>query len=229
VAKLPVYTLAGPFTARENALVTVMLPLALFEASATLVAITEIPGGSVSICGAVYIPEESTVPHAAPVHPLAESAQFTERLGLPAELTVATKGREAPSSTSIDWGEMETEMSLVMVTAEDELAELSATLVAVTVTITGAGRIAGAVYTPPALIVPMDALPPGTPFTLQFTAVFVVLPTVAENVCAAPRRTDAEDGATLTVVLGGGGCDGPVPTTPPQPRRDAMKNNTGHS
>jgi hypothetical protein len=147
---------------------------------------------------------------------------------LPAELTVATKGRTAPSSTSIDWGDMETETSLAMVTAEDELTEVSAALVAVIEMFPGDVRIEGAVYTPPAFTVPIDALPPGTPFTLQVTAVFVVLLTVAENVCSSPSSTDAEDGATLTVMLGGGDCDGPVPTTPPQPRRDATKNNTGH-
>ena len=91
----------GPTTARENRLVTVMAPVALLDGSATLMAVSEMLGGAVRTCGAVYIPDESTVPHAAPGHPLPEITQVTLRLGLPAEFTVAVNGREAPNSTSI--------------------------------------------------------------------------------------------------------------------------------
>jgi hypothetical protein len=93
----------------------------------------------------VYIPEESTVPHAAPVHPLPESIQVTDRLGLPAEFIVNENGREAPSSTGIASGETKTEMSLVIVTCEAEVLEVSAALAACTETEAGAGRLAGAV------------------------------------------------------------------------------------
>ena len=108
-------------------------------------AVRERLGGEMKICGAVYVPEESTVPHAAPVHPLPEIIQVTDRLGLPAEFTVAVNGRKAPSSTGIVCGETETEMSLVIVTSEAEVLELSAALVACTDTEAGAGRFAGAV------------------------------------------------------------------------------------
>jgi hypothetical protein len=79
------------------------------------------------------------------VHPLPESIQVTERLGLAAEFTVAVNGRVAPRSTGIVAGETETEMSLVIVTIEAEVLELSAALVACTEREAGAGRIAGAV------------------------------------------------------------------------------------
>ena len=135
----------GPVTAREKELVTVMVPVALLDGSATLTAMREMLGGTMEICGAVYVLKESTVPQAAPVHPLPESIQVTDRLGLPAEFTVAVNGRVAPSSTGIAAGETEMEMSLVIVTSEAEVLELSAALVACTETEAGAGRIAGAV------------------------------------------------------------------------------------
>jgi hypothetical protein len=135
----------GPATARENMLATVMAPVALLDGSATLMAVSEMLGGAVRTCGAVYIPEESTVPHAAPGHPLPEMIQVTLRLGLPAEFTVAVNGRDAPNSTSIVCGEAETEMPLAIVTSAIEFLELSAALVACTGTETGDGRFAGAV------------------------------------------------------------------------------------
>jgi hypothetical protein len=70
---------------------------------------------------------------------------MTDRLGLPAEFTVAVKACEAPNSAGAVAGETETEMSLVRFTTEVALLEGSATLVASTETETGAGRFAGAV------------------------------------------------------------------------------------
>src|ERR1700719_5130026 len=96
------------------------------------------------------------------------------RSGLPVEFTIAANGRAAPSSTGIVCGDTETEMSLVTVTRAVALLELSAALVACTVTEPVAGRSAGEVYTPVVLIVPTAALPPEIRFTLQFTAVFAV-------------------------------------------------------
>ena len=57
---------------------------------------------------------------------------------------------------------------------------LSAALTAVTITVVGDGNLLGARYNPP-LIVPIMELPPGTPFTLQATAVFEEFATVAVN------------------------------------------------
>jgi hypothetical protein len=134
---LPAWTDEGPLIARENVLVMTIVPVPLFEGSATLVAVRVTFGGAVRICGAVYVPEEFTVPHAAPAQPLPDATHVTARLGFPAEFTVATNGLDAPSSTAIDRGETETEMSLVIVTRAVALFEASAALVASTVTAAG--------------------------------------------------------------------------------------------
>jgi hypothetical protein len=145
VVVLPASTDDGPITASEKELVILIVAVALLDESATLTAIRETFAGTGRICGAVYVPDESTVPHAAPVHPLPERFQVTDRLGLPAEFTVAVNGRTAPSSAGASCGEIETEMSLAMVTCAVELLVLSSTLVAVTEMESGVGRMAGAV------------------------------------------------------------------------------------
>lgn len=71
------------------------------------------------------------------------------------------------------------------------------------------------------------ALPPGIPFTLQLTVVFVASLTDAVNACGSPSGTDAIAGATDTPTLGGGGCNGAEPTRPLQPRNDATRSNAG--
>jgi hypothetical protein len=119
-------------------------------------------------------------------------------------------------------------MPLEIVTSAAEFLELSAALVACTDTATGVGRFAGAVYTPLASIVPTVAFPPEIPFTLQLTAVLVVLATVAVNDCGSPSSTDAVAGTTVTVTFEGGGCAGPDPTAPTQPRNDATRRIAGH-
>jgi hypothetical protein len=90
----------------------------------------------------------------------------------------------------------------------------SAWLVAVTSTVAGEGRSAGAVYTPAEVIVPIVAFPPGTPLTLQVTAVSVVFVTVATNVTWFPRTTDPFVGVTVTTMSGGGGGGGGTPPAP---------------
>jgi hypothetical protein len=109
-------------------------------------------------------------------------------------------------------------MSLVTVSCAVADFVESAWLVAVTWTIAGEGRSLGAVYTPAELIVPLDALPPGAPFTLQFTFVSVVFVTVAVSVCEFPSNTEPLNGATVMVIEeGGGGGEVMVPGPPPQP------------
>lgn len=97
-------------------------------------------------------------------------------------------------------------LAMVAVTVADLLA--SATLVAVICAAADAGRSAGAVNTPVALIVPLAAVPPATPLTLQVTLVLLALVTVATNVCEAPSTTDALPGVTVTLIVGGGGGGG---------------------
>lgn len=86
----------------------------------------------------------------------------------------------------------------------------SAALTARTVTVLGFGNAAGAVYMPEALIVPVDATPPATPFTCHVTEEFEEPLTAAVKDCVAPARTLADFGETETVTAGGG-----VPGPPP--------------
>src|SRR5271165_2021917 len=58
---------------------------------------------------------------------------------------------------------------------------------------------------------PLAALPPGTPFTLQVTAVFVVLLTEALKLCVLPKSTMPLFGETMTAICGGGGGGPPEP------------------
>ena len=92
-----------------------------------------------------------------------------------------------------------------MLTVAVPLEEALATLVAPMVTLAGVGMAEGAVYKPPAEIVPSAALPPASPFTLQFTAVFAELVTVALNCCIADGARVIAPGATLTVIGGAAG------------------------
>ncbi len=145
VAVPPAVAEGGPVKASEKELVTVIAAVALLDGSATLIAVRETPGGDGNMGGAVYVPEESTVPQEAPVQPLPESIQVTARLGAPAEFTAAAKECTAPSSIGADCGETETEMSLVTVTDEVPTSAGFSTLAACTDTEAGAGRFAGAV------------------------------------------------------------------------------------
>jgi hypothetical protein len=86
---------------------------------------------------------------------------------LPPEVTVLPPGAAA-AATTVAW-------------AEADLVE-SAADTAVTVTIAGEGTVMGAVYTPDVEIIPTVVLPPATPLTLQFTAVFDEPVTEAANV-----------------------------------------------
>ena len=60
------------------------------------------------------------------------------------------------------------------------------------------------------------------PFTLQVTAVLVVLVTMAENESVSPSNTLPDAGLTVTVMLGGGGGVTFPPPPPPQAARQAL-------
>ena len=97
-------------------------------------------------------------------------------------------------------------VALTVTVAEPDFV-LSATEIAVIVTVSCAGTVAGAVYSPPDVIVPTVALPPVTPLTCQVTEVSVALATVAVNCCVpepACRVTVAGETVTET------GCAGAV-------------------
>ncbi len=105
-------------------------------------------------------------------------------------------------------------MSLVIANgAEPDFVE-SAWLVAVICIVAGDGRSTGAVYTPPDVIVPSVAFPPGTPLTLQLTAVSVVVVTVAVKVAWPPSTTDPFIGFTVTAIAGDGGGGSGEDATP---------------
>jgi len=70
-------------------------------------------------------------------------------------------------------------------------------------------------------MVPAVELPPGTPFTLQVTAVFDVPVTAAVNCCVLPNNTLELEEETVTVTDGGGGEGGDEPFPPQPPRRKA--------
>lgn len=78
----------------------------------------------------------------------------------------------------------------------------SALLTAATVTDVGVELPCsnGAVYSPDGEIVPVLEVPPLTPFTVQYTLVFVVPATVAVNCCVNPLGTVAAVGATDNVT-----------------------------
>src|SRR5689334_20789340 len=113
-------------------------------------------------------------------------------------------------------GAAATVMSLVMLIVVTAVLLGSAMLVAWTLTVAGTGRNCGAVNRPAVEIVPTVLLPPGTPATLQLTAVLLVSVTVAVSAVELPSRTEALVGATLMETAEGGG-EATGPATPPQP------------
>jgi len=216
-------------------LVNVIVAEAVFAGFATLCATTVTVAGVGKICGAVKLPFASTAPQPkGQAEP--ERDQRTAVSGCPPLEIVGWKTRVAPSSTEAAIGLSAISTSLAIVTTEVADFVASASLVAVTCTAVAdapaamapavVGRSAGAVYTPSAVIVPLAAVPPGTPFTAHITLVLLVFATVAAKVCLFPRNTVALAGVTLTLIEGevGGGGEGatePAPT-PAQPRVHAL-------
>jgi len=107
----------------------------------------------------------------------------------------------APAGTDVGAMPVSTGTGFCNVTALLPVAEASAELTARTVTVLEVGTVAGAVYMPDALIVPVAVLPPVTPFTCHVTAVFDEPATAALKDFVAPARTFALAGETVTVTL----------------------------
>lgn len=83
-AKLPLppaVTAEGPFTLNVKWLIIVSAMDALFDGSATLVAVSSTVGGEGSICGAVKTPFGVAVPHALPAHPAPSRVQLVAVVG----------------------------------------------------------------------------------------------------------------------------------------------------
>lgn len=88
----------------------------------------------------------------------------------------------------------------VSVTTAGAAFVVSATEVAVTVTVVELGSFVGAVYKPVVLTVPMIASPPVSPFTLHVTEVLVEPVTVAVNCWVAPPAMLAVVGEIVTAT-----------------------------
>ncbi len=120
--------------------------------------------------------------------------------------SVAVKDCDCPSATLAAAGEIEFGAAQTIVTLAEADFERSATLVAVTLTVAGDGGAAGAVYVAESELVieisPSVGLPPGTPLTLQLTAVegLPELVIVAVNACEPPVETLALFGEMFTTI-----------------------------
>jgi hypothetical protein len=112
-------------------------------------------------------------------------------------------------------------MSLVTVSAAVSDFVASAWLVALTCTVAGEGRSAGAVYTPPVVVVPTVALPPAISSTLQLTVVSAVFVTVAVNMAVFPSSMGPLGPVTVTTMAEGGGGGGGTELEPPAPQPTA--------
>ena len=140
------------------------------------------------------------VPHVAPEQPLPVTVQVTPKL--PGSLVTVAVNCSVPLTETVpEVGDTETETAgVVMVTVVDADLVLSATLVAVTVTVFGDGAVAGAVYKPLAEIVPHAGPAQPAPVTVHVTAVLELPVTVALNCCALPACTLGFSGEMLTAT-----------------------------
>jgi hypothetical protein len=108
-----------------------------------------------------------TVPQAAPTQPAPVTVQVTLVLAEP--VTVAVNCCVPLVSTFAVVGLIATAMTATIVTVAEADFVGSAALVAVTLTVFGAGATAGAVYKPAAVIVPQAAPEQPAPVTVQVT------------------------------------------------------------
>jgi hypothetical protein len=147
--------------------------------------------------GAAYNPVAEIAPHAVPPR-LQVICQVTAVFEVP--VTVAVNCTFAKVNIEGKLGETATSGPIVAL-ALPVSAGLAAAI-AVMETPAGLGIIAGAVYAPMAVIVPVVEFPPATPFTCQVTLVFRLPTTDAWKVCDVPAGTIAAAGVTATVTVG---------------------------
>jgi hypothetical protein len=201
--------------------VNVIVDAADFVPSLTDVAVSVTAAGVGTLAGAVYViptPEAlafaESVPHAVPLQPAPLSAQLTP-LFCASFITVALNPCVPPGACTLAvFGETATAIAggavIVIVAAADLL--VSATAVAVTITVAGEGTVPGAVnviVAPEALAV-LDSAPHAAPahpapdsahVTPRFSGSFV---TVALKLCCCPVCTLPDAGDTVAVTFGGG-------------------------
>jgi len=128
-------------TATPEVMVTVADPDLV--GSESKVAVTATIGGLGALAGAVYSPLALMLPQADPLHPLPDRLQITTALELP--LTLAVNCNWALGFSWAEGGNTLTEAAATSVTAAEAVADGSATAIAFTATLGGAGRIAGPV------------------------------------------------------------------------------------
>jgi hypothetical protein len=165
-------------------LMMVTAALADVTPSAIEVAVTVTVAGEGTASGAVYKPPEVIVPHADPTQPVPLTLQVTPVTSV--LITLAVNCWLAPASSCTEAGEMLTPICSTMITVAVLDFVVSATDVAVTFRNDGLGSDAGAVYRPPAVMVPQLVPAHPKPVTLQVTAVLLVPVTAALNSCCAP-------------------------------------------
>jgi len=183
-------------------------PLIVTGAIATLLESAELTAamftvaGDGAVAGAVYRPELEIVPTVELPPVTAFTSQVTAVFDEP--VTEAVNCCVCPVWIEADAGEMETETAaepaVKLSSANDTFVE-SALLVAPMFTDAGNVTAGGAVYSPELEMVPMTALPPGTPFTDHVTAVFVVPVSDAVNCFVCPAWTEAVAGETEIVIV----------------------------
>lgn len=190
---------------------TVMVAAALFEVSATDVAARVTVAGEGTIAGAVYViatPEAlvlvESIPHVAPEHPVPLSVHVTPLL-CASLVTVAVKFCVRLTVTFAVVGATVTPIAGATVIVAEAVRDVSATEVALSVTVAGDGTVAGAVNViavPEALeladnvpqVAPLQPVPVRVHVTPLFCASFV---TVAVKFWVLLTLIVADVGATL--------------------------------
>jgi hypothetical protein len=158
-----------------------------------------------AVYSAVFPPVGTTIPVAAlpPATPFTSQAIVTPD----ARQIDVVKVCDPPSATVAAEGEIVFVLEHEIVTIAFPAFELSATLVAATLTVAGVGGVAGAVYSAVSALLDVTApnleLPPAIPFTLHVTPIAgsPVPVTFAAKGCVPPVETVAEAGDTLTTML----------------------------
>ena len=163
--------------------VTVAVALPDFELSAALVAVTVTVAGEGGVGGAVYCAVAEPVATIVPTVEFPPAIPFTLQLtavdGLPVPETLAVNTCTPLVGTLAVAGETVMATSSLRFTVAEALADESAWLTAVTVTLGGDGSVVGAVYNPEGEMMPSPALPPDAPFTFHVTLVSEAPVTVA--------------------------------------------------
>jgi hypothetical protein len=136
---------------------------------------------------------------AGTVHPLTLQVTFVL---LSLEVTFAVNCCVVPAGTLALVGEIVIVIvGAVNVTVAMASLVVSATEVAVMVSVRPAGKTVGAVYKPLEFIVPIVASPPFSPFTAQVTEVLLFPVTVAVNCWVPPPAMLAVAGETVTATV----------------------------